>query len=151
MSFIPIRHTGVGAFSESTSHTAPPRPPDDGMFFRRYHFSGLLCRFNDEFFIQRLDGMDIDYLCADASAASFSAASRASGTQMPVATMVTSVPSRRRTPFSDFKFIIIIVIDYRYGGTAETKVNGTYIFKGCLNCGSRFHGITGIDHYHSGG
>ena len=65
-SLMPMRVIRVGHFSESTSATAAPRAADNGMFFHSENTAGLLCCSDDQFFIQRFDGMDVDHLSVNA-------------------------------------------------------------------------------------
>lgn len=72
---------------------------DYGMFLNGYDFLRLCCRCNNQFLVNRLDGMDIDYFCRIPSFSSIFAASKDSDTSSPVAKMVTSVPSFNTIPF----------------------------------------------------
>ena len=72
---------------------------DDAVFFNCYQQTGFRCCLADQFRIQRLDCVNVQYTCVDASASSISAAFMDSQTIRPVATSVTSVPSRRVIPF----------------------------------------------------
>ncbi len=72
---------------------------DYGMFLNGYDFLRLCCRCNNQFLVNRLDGMDIDYFAEIPSFSSIFAASKDSDTSSPVAKMVTSVPSFNTIPF----------------------------------------------------
>lgn len=95
----PIFFTGTGHFSASASQTALPRPPITECSST---VTTLPVSFAAATISSSSSGLMVWMLMILASmpsAASFSAASRAELTQRPVATMVTSLPSRRTTPF----------------------------------------------------
>ena len=65
---------------------------DDIVLLGGDDLAALLCSLEDDLLVQRLDGVDVDDPGMDASAASCSAAMRASLTIRPVAMMAMSLP-----------------------------------------------------------
>ena len=120
------------------------------MLFRRYHFAGFLCRSQYQFFIQRLNRMNVDHFCLNAVSRKFLCCFQRAGHTGARCNDCYIFAFSEQCAFADFKLIVRVIIDHRHCRTAKTKIYRTFKLNRCFHSRLCFHIIGRYNNSHTG-
>lgn len=122
LSCTPIRRTRQGYSSLSSSHTAPPRPPDDAVFLGCENQAGFPRGLEYDFAVQGLDGGHVDHARMNACGAEFIGRLKRFGHHEPGGDDCDIVAVAQGIALADFHFYILRVDEgHRAAGRAAYR------------------------------